>query len=536
MKKTALSVLLLLVLYIPVSISQSFDLDWGAVNKISPQTGKSFESVIDQNQDDVCALRANYTAFSLTQKPFFAIYNKADLLLASSTPIFPKGYFTGGAEGPNTLYNIVKIKNSRNYRIFYNTFDRKESQMKMISEEYSPEGGLGKKVEMVTSKGGNRMEAGSFGFYFSQDSSKYLVVYYPQYKRYKKERFVFYAFNGQLEQTGEKEVTLPFNDSEFSIYSIRYSNDGKVYMLAKVSLTKEEIKEKGKRAPRYYFKLLTFDMNTSAGELEAQEIDVDLDNIFINGLGIEIDDEYLICTGYYGKENPDDISGMYYFLVDRVTGDQSDPSLYDFDKQFIAEFYTAKQAEKADKKGKDLDIPEIVLRQIIPIPGNGAIVVGEQFYIVERCYMDSRGNMRCVYYYYYNDIVVTRVSDEGEIQWVKKIPKKSVTRGYTYTGIQGYSLSMRGNDLYFLFNDHEKNVGVQNARDMVYLNTAGKMVTVGVKLDGDGNMSKEVLFSYKEQKMVCMISKNYGTVNRNDEMFFHAVKGSKYRLGRIILK
>jgi hypothetical protein len=138
------------------------------------------------------------------------------------------------------------------------------------------------------------------------------------------------------------------------------------------------------------------------------------------------------------------------------------------------------------------------LREILIKEDGGVVLIGEQFYIrvVTTTSTDANGNTRTTttYYYYYNDIIVVNIDGKGDIDWAKKIPKRQVTTndgGY----YSSYSLSVVEDKLYFIFNDHLKNI-LEPEQGILRNFTGRKYGAVAiVTMDTKGNQKREVLFA-----------------------------------------
>jgi hypothetical protein len=180
---------------------------------------------------------------------------------------------------------------------------------------------------------------------------------------------------------------------------------------------------------------------------------------------IAINDERdIICGGFYSEKGTFSIKGSYFLKIDGQTQEIKAKSFKEFGIDFITQHMTQRQEKKAKKKaakGKNIELYEYDLDNIILRDDGGAYLIGEQFFVkvVTRTTTGSNGHTSTstTTYYYFNDILVINMSPSGEIEWTEKIPKRQRT---TNDGgfFSSYALSVVKDKLYFVFNDHPKNL------------------------------------------------------------------------------
>lgn len=122
---------------------------------------------------------------------------------------------------------------------------------------------------------------------------------------------------------------------------------------------------------------------------------------------------------------------------------------------------------KAEKKGRDLEVPRIRFYDI-PINTDGSYyIVGEYAYQYQVCYTDSKGNARCHWVYVHNDIITLKINAGGEIEWTTKIPRRSSS---TTKSLVQYTYKHIGDEVLFLYYDNKNNFDIKNPGDINYLN------------------------------------------------------------------
>src|SRR5690606_28855729 len=158
------------------------------------------------------------------------------------------------------------------------------------------------------------------------------------------------------EKIASRKGVLPIQDKDFTIMGVGVANDDEVYVLAKIYEGKVEKSKKKIRS--YSFKIFYFPMESEvedqggsdgddgSGTDDVTEYELSLSEKYANSLSFKLTDQHLICSGFYGNKSSDDISGIFYMRINRETGEEEANDYYAFSKEFIAEFYPEKKAEK----------------------------------------------------------------------------------------------------------------------------------------------------------------------------------------------
>jgi hypothetical protein len=332
--------------------------------------------------------------------------------------------------------------------------------------------------------GNSKRNSGSFNYRISRDSTKLLVFYNLPYEKDGNEKFGFHVYDKGFKQIWEKQVSLPYSDKLFLVQNYKVSDKGDVFLLGRIFKDVLKVKRKGK--VNFKYQILSYRDN---GE-EFREYPIELKGFFITDMAFAINEnDDIVCGGFYSSEGTFSIKGSYYMTIDGVTKEVLADSHKPFDIDFITLEMKRKDERKAkrrDAKGKNVELYEYDLKDIVLKEGGGAVLIGEQFYIsvVTRTTTDANGNTITsrVYYYNYNDVIIINVSEFGEIEWAKKIDKSQLSvndQGF----FSSYALAVVEDKLYFMYNS----APTGSKRSVVYL----------VEIDGQGNQSKEELFSTK---------------------------------------
>jgi hypothetical protein len=297
----------------------------------------------------------------------------------------------------------------------------------------------------------------------------------------------------------EKEIRLPYKEDLFEVTDYEVDNFGNVHLLG--IIFKEKRKEKRKGKPNYKYQVLSY---RNQGD-ELIEYPIAISGKFLTDMQIAVNsNQDIICGGFYSVEGTFSIKGSYFLKVDGETKEIIEKSFKDFGIDFITQNMKKreeKKAKKKDEKGKNVELFEYDLDRIILRSDGGAVLVGEQYYVVVKTVTtfdaNGRSQTRTTYKYYYNDIIVVSVLPDGSIDWTEKIPKRQATindGGF----FSSYAMSVIGNKLYFVFNDNPKNLFYKGSGKLYNFNNSKGSLIVLVELNMEGKQTREALFSAKE--------------------------------------
>lgn len=364
-------------------------------------------------------------------------------------------------------------------------------------------GGRPKRLADINYSGNWRGNSGDFDLKLSLDSNKLLVHANLPYEKEEAERFDLYVYEPGMELLWKKEITLPYTDELFSVQDFQVDEAGDVYVLGRVY--KEKAKEKRRGQVNYRYEILAYREN---GE-HLEQYPVEVKGHFLTDMSVAVNQAGdLLCAGFWSDEGTFSIKGSYFLRVDRESGDVVRQSFEEFGIDFITQNMTERQEKKARKKDAKGETPELYeydLKDIIIHPDGGATLVGEQYFIRVVTTTTSSGagasSTRTTTYYHYNDILVVRISPEGDIMWNQKIPKHQVTAndGGFYSS---YALAVVDGSLFFMFNDNPKNLMKEEGDKTKLMRLGKESIVVLVEVAPDGNVEKEALFSSKEVDII----------------------------------
>ncbi|MEM7163733.1 MAG: hypothetical protein AAF487_15000, partial [Bacteroidota bacterium] len=137
------------------------------------------------------------------------------------------------------------------------------------------------------------------------------------------------------------------------------------------------------------------------------------------------------------------------------------------------------------------EVPRVELRHIVVNPNGSCSLIGEQFWMRERNDYNMTGGYFTRQVFYFMDLILVKYAPDGQLSWEKVIPKRqeSVNDEGLYSSI---ALANRGEELFIVFNDDEKNLeiindpGNNNLRNFNVLKSDPSYI----RIDKDGNLER----------------------------------------------
>ncbi len=508
-----------LLLLVPTLVSAQIEITWGIPQKQQRKT--MMTDMIGADESFVYTLRTDYSLLG-NSDPIIERYKQGDLGLDYTKRISHKR-----SDG-TTLHPAAQYFIHGNILVFATYYDREKDMNFAYAEILDDKANVQQSwKEIARIPADKRSNAGSFLFRLSLDSSKVLVISNPPYEQYADEKFTLQLIDEKLNVRWKNDINPPYKDKYFSLDNFIVNDSGHVYMLSTISKDRAVMTRKERRTtPTYYHSVLMYNPTTN----ELGEYEVKLDPKFISDIILTVTETGdIICSGFYSNKSSNAITGTFYLKIDKETKKVDREGTMDFSAEFLTQFMSSKRASK------NKELYDYNLRYLVQREDGGAILVAEQYYEYVVCSSDPRtGAQTCTYYYYYNDIIVVNVSPEGKIDWAKKIPKLQVSRndgGYFLS----FAFAVSNNTLYFMFNDHPKNIALSadntKGKGLKYMNNVKKSVAVLVSMDMKGEQVRQTMFRNQDLKTYLRPKMYLQTSEKR--MFLYGQKRSTFKLAEV---
>jgi|AntRauTorckE5430_2_1112549.scaffolds.fasta_scaffold01448_3 hypothetical protein len=414
--------------------------------------------------------------------------------------IFP---FAGQIVALTSFYDRGGDKNT----LFAQTIDKSSLQLN------------DKRVEVAEINAKRRMNKGGFDYAISRDSSKLLIYSNLPFERRGGEKLSLNVYNEALDLQWKKTVELPFPDRNFQVESYEVDKDGNVYLLGKLveNVGLSMLFRQG--TPNYSYVIVAY---RNDGD-EVNDYEVSLGDDFITDLTIRIGNNGdLVCAGFYSERTTQGMKGAFFSRINAETKEMYDIKKGKFKPEFLEQFMSKRRSKKKRGELYNYRIDRLVLRS-----DGGALMIAEQFYIRVTTRTDANGFTTTTTTYYYNDIIAVNINPDGTIAWAARIPKRQSDGSGAFSS---YAMSISKGKIYFIYNDHPKNITRTNYRKIKNFNGKKSIVTLAT-LSPDGTYEKIPLFSNRDERIVTRprIARQTG---KNELVIFGTFK-KRYKFGKI---
>lgn len=416
----------------------------------------------------------------------------------SVVDIFP---FAGNIVTLSSLYDRSSDKNT----LYAQTIDK--STLKLNQ----------KRIEVASIIAKRRLNKGGFDYSISRDSSRILMYSSLPYDRRGGEKMSFNVYNESLDLQWNKTVELPFRDRDFTVESYEVDRNGNVYVLGRL-IENSGISLFGLARPFYRYVIVAYRNN---GE-DMKQYDVSMNDDFITDLTIRVGNNGdLICAGFYSERSTQGMKGAFFSKINAKTNEMYDIKRGEFDSEFLSQFMSKRRAKKK-RELFNYRIDRLVLRS-----DGGALMIAEQFYIRVTTHTDANGFQTTTTTYYYNDIIAVNINPDGTIAWATKIPKRQIDGTGAFSS---YAMAISKGKIYFIYNDHPKNITRTDYRKIKNFNGKKSIVTLAT-LSPDGSYEKIPLFSNRDESIVTR-PKIARQISATDLIIFGTFR-KKYKFGRV---
>lgn len=505
-----------------------FEVQWSDGMKLSRQDG----NIVDVfGADD----KGFYTLSTWNNQSFRSMFGGG-----RRAPVFTIDYFSSNLKKINTrkvdfgvmtqnrsFEALFQMRNQRFYLFssYLNSDKENVLETQLMRPKTLELSSNQKELHRLSFQGYRKNNSGSYGFKMSQDSSKLLVYYNLPYERKANEKFGFKVYDQFLKPVWEKEISLPYTDELFKLVQIRLDNKGDLYVIGKVY--RDKLKARAQGRPNYDFVVIAYRKNGTAKE----EYEINLNDKFITDVQIAVEESgNIICAGFYSELGNGGIKGTFYATVDAKSKTITKGSFKEFDTDFIIEGErNSGLKQKQVEKGREV-LTSYYLDEIVRKENGGAVLVAEQFYERIINSTNTNGNFTRSYTkYYFNDLIIVSIDANGEIEWTNKIDKNQETindNGF----YSSYHLAVKGDELYMLFNDHEKNLDQTKKNIRTFTARGGIANLVTLDSNGEKNRYPVQYQAINEPMIRPVITRQIG-----DELIIVSIYRRDQRIGKISL-
>lgn len=243
-----------------------------------------------------------------------------------------------------------------------------------------------------------------------------------------------------------------------------------------------------------------------------KEIDLRLKQKWLNGIEIKIKQNGHLClAGFVNSSRDHAIDAFFNIELDNK---------YEIIQNNYHKLTDSELSSFLPKENKDLQLEDFHLRNMVMLNDGSFYLVGEHFYTyIDRVYDPRTNTTSTTEHFNYGTILVAYFNSQGEMMWLKRIPKiqnSTNDRGY-YSSFASFKYN---NDLYLFYNDFEKNIeipiedtenikpifnGRRNALTYVQIQTNATAERKHVETDGNYLLYAKKSLQINEENMYLLL-------------------------------
>lgn len=292
-----------------------------------------------------------------------------------------------------------------------------------------------------------------------------------------------------------KKLKSPMALQNINIEEIVYASDDRIYILCNYNFSPASVAvEDNREMINNKYALWIYDR--PSGFL--QELELRMKGKWINGIKIiPTISNQLLVSGFFNETKYHSINGTFSLLIGKNL-ELKESSFYKFSDEILHKFIDEKD------RGKIKELSDYKLIDLAMLENGSYFLLGERYYkYIERNY-DPRTNITTTTEHFnYNSIVISYHDSIGNHIWTDRIPKfQSSTNDFGY--YSSFAFLNTGNDLYFFFNDSEKNneIAVNDYFNYKGLYNNRRFQISAVHVDTAGIVSRKALIGPENSFML----------------------------------
>ncbi|MEM1217052.1 MAG: hypothetical protein AAGJ82_15260, partial [Bacteroidota bacterium] len=320
----------------------------------------------------------------------------------------------------------------------------------------------------------------------------------------------------------KKVQAFPYDDRFLEVIQTTVSNDGTLYLLARL-LDRPTlfVKKEDRGLPRYDYKvfkvtendLATFDITLEEGTAPQYA------GLFFPDANSA---NFLVGGFYTTNERRSGLKGLFLNRVN-VTNNTVDSKMHPLDREFLADLVT----RRAAKQDRGLN-SNFRIRNFLQFADGSLGFIAEEFFVTVTQSMGPNNTWQERTVYHSNQIVLPRFSAEGELLNIQKIDKAFRSQNF---GMTSYAMALANGKVYLIYNDFKNSEERRELRGEG--RGRGRYTDLSV-IDENGEITtQETLFSSREIDMTFIPRQSDYSATH---LLLTAVKGKRYKCGLLKLE
>ncbi|UII25772.1 hypothetical protein LVD15_21085 [Fulvivirga maritima] len=222
-----------------------------------------------------------------------------------------------------------------------------------------------------------------------------------------------------------------------------------------------------------------------------------LEGKFINSVAIfETSEKFMMGAGFYHNGTAKhDVDGVFVFKI-KKDGEAYDTFAHDIPSEVINAHVKSRIASKNEEKPDEEEVLSDMFFDIVKVLEDGSVVlVAEQY--EARSMTSSLGSRQVMHpYYLYNSVLATKISADGSMAWINKVPKRQ--GGRRERGSMSYQYFYQGGKHHFIYLDNPVNEDLKDDEVPASVGNDGVGLLTDYCVDDEsGEMNRVNVFNSK---------------------------------------
>ncbi len=521
MKKLFFITGLILSIFPSIFFAQTIDVDWGPFKEV-PKDSRYYK-IIGYDSEGFYVIRSKGLHKFDKNNVWLEYCSNTTVMIESSNEILMPT-----VDGVLTEFEALFYLNER-LILLTSAVDKERKKQFAYIQYINEDGTLKNKPKQIGSLTLTDDEESGFNFALSYDKSQIIVYYHEAFNIYYSQAFTFKIFDANLKEVFAKNLELPMSGRKFHIVQYAFGKSGNIYMSAKVVRKKK--KSRTKTAVEKYDNTI-FVYNIKRDEIN--EYPIKLTKFIPSDITFELDnEENVIVFGFFTAKaaKAGEFSGIFYQKINpktlKLVTNLATKYYYKvFKKEEMAEFSQKRNIAKESKSSEFLY--DYNLNDIVFIDNGSCIFIAEHYYMETRTMIDPKTKEETIiYYYHYNDLYTALVDKDGNMKWLKRIPKNQNSfndDGY----FSSYSVTTVGSKVKIMYNDNPANLNINESLKIKELKNPKRSVAVMLTIYSDGSWDKAKIFGSDDVKTI--FSPTIFT-SIKDNFIIYGQSGKEYKFG-----
>lgn len=513
-----IGITLLAVLASIVTMAQELPVEYQFGEKYNDKYKYSnLASISDDGKGGYLLVRAYFGGMILKPKGYFIEHYNADLELTAEFNYKLKGpEFVAGYVANGQLYLLFL-----EYDLLREAYDYVVHRSPIADFNFTRETILSVPSEPVDNPLDKNYYNRNFnsGFtttaLFNDDKSAFVIS--THFKKKKVNKHHIYVFNASLNKLMEHDFSSEVEDKNYAFEDIVVSPDLKnAYIIGKAYFKKKRFSALERKFQYELIKL------SKAG---ATVQTFDSEGKYSEGLKPVLQNERLICVGFYADRKDNRYNGLSYFSLDPATLALRTIKYQPFSEQFMFDKYGKENAE---------NVQDLVFKNVSITDDNDILFNAEEYFVTTSVQANSSGGRLRVERFHHNDIVSVKLNAAGDMVWARNINKAEVTQGDD--AYASYSSYTKGDKTYFFISTAAENPQLLSNERLIFKQGLSRNRNVFViQLDEEGKISYEKVIDNVEARLPLMVSKPL-LDPVDDAILFYAKRGTKKQLVNVSIR